>query len=71
VPRMGIAHHREVITCIFRASGRVDVPKRTSCSGPSVAAILWVLPGTHYVQHLSGRAFMAMLRVVRAVLNQD
>jgi hypothetical protein len=28
VPRMGIAHRREVITRIFRASGRVDVPKR-------------------------------------------
>jgi hypothetical protein len=68
---MGIAHRREVITRIFRASGRVDVPKRTTCSGRPQLQFLWVLPGTHYVQHLSGRAFMAMLRVVWAVLNQD
>ena len=27
MPRMGIAHRRQTTTCIFRASGRVDVPR--------------------------------------------
>jgi hypothetical protein len=63
VPRMGIAHRRQTITCIFRASGRVDVPKRTTCSGRPLAAIfVGVAWNALYVQHLFGRAFMAMLR---------
>jgi hypothetical protein len=48
VPRMGIAHRRQVITC---TSGPVvDVPKRATCSGVPQLQFLWVLPGTHYVQ---------------------
>jgi len=46
---MGIAHRRQVITCIFRASGRVDVPKRATCFRRPQLQFLRVLPGTHYV----------------------
>ena len=60
MPTMGIAHRRQVITCIFRASGRVDVPEGDLFRRPQLAIFVGVawnpLRACTYLAALSWRA---------------